>query len=83
MNSAELARTGTNQARGQVEQRAFERGVKDGLARTPALLDPDLARSAPGLARAYGDGYQWGARHRPRFPGIHSLLGKIGIWRRA
>lgn len=78
MNGAELSSQTNTLARSHVEQRVYERGVKDGLARTPSAIDPSLAGSAPGLAGAYADGYQWGARHRPRFP---SLLNKLGLSR--
>jgi hypothetical protein len=79
MMGANLDRIGTSSARRHVQQVAYERGVKDGLARTPVAIDPTLAGSAPGLARAYGDGYQWGTRHRPR---NSSFLEKLGLGRR-
>ena len=79
MMGADLDHIGTLSARGHVEQVVFERGVKDGLARTPSAIDPMLAGSAPGLARSYAEGYQWGTRHRPR---ASSLLERLGLGRR-
>jgi hypothetical protein len=43
----------------------YHRGVRDGLARKPAPINPFLAEWAPMLVRAYADGYHFGTRHRP------------------
>jgi hypothetical protein len=80
MNGSGLVSRTNTIARGHVEQLVYERGVKDGLARTPAAMDPSLAGAAPSLANAYTDGYQWGARHRPRLP---ALLDRLGLRRRS
>ena len=79
MDTMHIERTEGHTALGRVEQITYRRGVEDGLARTPATIDSVVARSAPALVRAYGDGYQWGARHRPRFS---SLLSGLRLGRR-